>query len=220
MDRLERFEDNHGTMVQMLQSQQSEVWTALPGIIESFNPVAMTCEVQPAVQIQLTNPNDRSQKSWMDISLLVDCPVYFPSGGGCTLTFPIAKGDECLVVFASRCIDTWWQSGGHQNQQAIMRMHDLSDGFVFAGVRSQPRVIANVSTNSTQLRSDDGTAIIELNPTSHAINLKGSTITIDGHLIVNGNVDTTGTLTNNGHDVGSPHQHLNSGGSGLGGIPQ
>jgi phage gp45-like len=37
---------------------------------------------------------------------------------------------------------------------------------------------------------------------------------------VTGNFNTTGTITNNGHDIGSTHKHLNSGGSGLGGVPQ
>jgi phage gp45-like len=37
---------------------------------------------------------------------------------------------------------------------------------------------------------------------------------------VDGNFDTTGTIKNNGHDIGSTHKHVNSGGSGLGGVPQ
>jgi phage baseplate assembly protein V len=37
---------------------------------------------------------------------------------------------------------------------------------------------------------------------------------------VTGNLNTTGTITNNGHDIGSTHQHINSGGTGLGGVPQ
>lgn len=37
---------------------------------------------------------------------------------------------------------------------------------------------------------------------------------------VSGNFSTTGTIKNNGHDIGSTHQHINSGGSGLGGVPQ
>jgi uncharacterized protein involved in type VI secretion and phage assembly len=37
---------------------------------------------------------------------------------------------------------------------------------------------------------------------------------------VSGNFNTTGTITNNGHNIGSTHQHINSGGSGLGGVPQ
>lgn len=37
---------------------------------------------------------------------------------------------------------------------------------------------------------------------------------------VTGNFNTIGTITNNGHDIGSTHKHVNSGGSGLGGVPQ
>src|SRR5690606_4330979 len=104
------------------------------------------------------------------IPLLLDCPVVFPGGGGVTLTFPIKPGDEALVVLASRCIDSWWQLGGVQGQ-AEQRMHDLSDGFVLAGVRSQPRRFT-VDTEAAQLRTDDGTALIELNPTSKAVRVQ------------------------------------------------
>lgn len=37
---------------------------------------------------------------------------------------------------------------------------------------------------------------------------------------ITGNLNTTGTITNNGHHIDSTHQHINSGGSGLGGVPQ
>lgn len=37
---------------------------------------------------------------------------------------------------------------------------------------------------------------------------------------ITGNLNTTGTITNNGHRIDSTHQHINSGGSGLGGVPQ
>ncbi|MFW8450019.1 Gp138 family membrane-puncturing spike protein, partial [Klebsiella pneumoniae] len=64
----------------------------------------------------------------VNLPLLVDVPVVFPRGGGCTLTFPVKPGDECLVIFADRCIDFWWQSGGIQ-EPVDERMHDLSDAF-------------------------------------------------------------------------------------------
>lgn len=172
MDRHERFESPQDALLLALKGWQSDIWTALPGIIQSFNHVTMTCEVQPSLQAQITSPVNGS-RSWINLPLLVDCPVFFPSGGGCTLTFPIAKGDECLVIFASRCIDAWWQSGGIQ-QQSVLRMHDLSDGFVFAGVRSRPRVLPGVSTSTVQLRSDDGTAFVEIDPISYLINIETS----------------------------------------------
>ena len=199
MDRRERFESPQDALLVALKGWQSDMWTALPGIIQSFDAVAMTCTVQPSLQAQITSPVDGS-KSWMNLPLLVDCPVFFPSGGGCTLTFPIVKGDECLVIFASRCIDAWWQSGGIQ-QQSVLRIHDLSDGFVFAGVRSQVRTLPGVSTTTAQLRSDDGVAFVEINPTSHLINVNTSgnvTMTASGNITataVNATVNASGVAT-------------------------
>ena len=98
----------------------------------------------------------------MPLPLLLDCPVYFPSGGNCTLTFPVQPGDECLVVFASRCIDAWWQSGGvgpggNAHARPVRRLR-------FRGVRSQPRVLPSVNTGATELRSDDGSTFLRLDP--------------------------------------------------------
>ncbi|MFZ5936579.1 Gp138 family membrane-puncturing spike protein [Pseudomonas sp. HS6-2] len=133
----------------------------------------MTCVVQPAIQSFVTA--DDGSMVLTTLPLLLDCPVQFPAGGGCTLTFPVKPNDECLVVFASRCIDSWWQSGGIQ-AQAELRMHDLSDGFALLGFRSQPRVIGGISLQAVQLRSDDGAAFVEVNPTTHAINITTSSV--------------------------------------------
>lgn len=147
------------------------LWTALPGIIQSFSgggDFPLTCAVQPAIKV-LVRQQDGSIAS-TQLPMLVDCPVQFPSGGNCTLTFPVAPGDECLVVFANRCIDAWWQSGGIQEQVEV-RMHDLSDGFVLLGFRSKPRALPNVSTTATQLRSESGTTYVEMNPTLQKVKI-------------------------------------------------
>lgn len=170
MDRRERVGDPEESLRMALDGAQSSIWTAIPGIIESFDANADTCSVQPAIMAS------RLQQSGVRVDLklplLLDCPVCFPSGGGCTLTFPIKPGDECLVVFSSRCIDSWWQLGGVQGQ-AEFRMHDLSDGFVIPGPKSKPRAIS-VSGSAVQLRTDDGAAFVEINPTSHKIKAQTS----------------------------------------------
>lgn len=153
---------------QLFNSRQTLIWTALPAIVQSFDSVAMTCEVQPSIQGKI--PKEDGTIELVNLPLLLDCPVVFPRGGGCSLTFPIKKGDECLVVFSSRAIDLWWQNGGVQPPVEI-RMHDLSDGFAIVGVYSQPNVIPNVSTNAVQLRSNDGAAFFELNPSNHEFTL-------------------------------------------------
>jgi phage baseplate assembly protein V len=154
---------------QFFAGKQAAIWTAIPGIIQKFDAVALTCEIQPAIQGK--NRKEDGSIELVNLPLLLDCPVVFPHAGGCSLTFPIKTGDECLVVFSCRAIDLWWQSGGIQ-PPAEIRMHDLSDGFCIPGCYSQPNVIPSVSTDSVQLRSDDAESIIEINPNSHNILIK------------------------------------------------
>lgn len=168
MQQTERIGDFEEGLRTILNGKQATIWTALPGIIQSFDPDAITCVVQPTIQAQIKNPDGTSQ--WVDMPLLLDVPVTIPRGGGCTLTFPIAAGDECLVIFSSRCIDAWWQQGGVQ-AQAELRMHDLSDGFAIPGPFSQATKISGWSMSAVQLRSNDGQAVIELNPTTHDVNI-------------------------------------------------
>lgn len=169
MQRSQRLDDASTALEIAMRGAQGRIWTALPGIIQSFDPAAMTCEVQPSIQGTLSDPKT-GKASNVNLPLLVDCPVQFPSGGGVTLTLPIAKDDECLIVFASRCIDAWWQNGGIQPPM-VYRMHDLSDGFVIPGIWSQPRVLTAVSTSKAQLRSTDGATMLELDPEAQRINL-------------------------------------------------
>ncbi|MGY2438550.1 Gp138 family membrane-puncturing spike protein [Pseudomonas sp. SDO52101_S400] len=207
MDARERMNDPIIGLSVALGGWQSKIQTAVPGIIQSFNADHMTCTVQPAISGLVRD--ETGALTGTDLPLLTDCPVQFPAGGGCTLTFPVKPGDECLVVFSSRCIDSWWQSGGVQ-AQADLRMHDLSDGFVLLGFRSQPRVIGGISGSAAQLRTDDGAAFVEVDSVTHAINavtagaalvsaqgnitLTAPLVTINGDVKVNGRVDSTGDV--------------------------
>ncbi len=169
MDRRERFESLIEAVLAAQQGHQADIWTSLPGIIQSFDAAQRTCTVQPTIQARIENP-DTGAYSWVSLPLLLDCPVIFPGGGGCTLTFPLAAGDECLVSFSSRCIDAWWNSG-KISRQAIVRMHDLSDGFVIPGPRSLPNVEPAISTTRAQFRTKAGTTVIELDPASDNVNI-------------------------------------------------
>lgn len=217
MDRRERSGDPVTTMLAAFEGLQSTIWTAMPGILQSFDAVKQTCVILPALQAQVQQPDG----SFVDVTLppLLDCPVVFPGGGGVTLTFPLAKGDECLVIFASRCIDNWWQNGpGADNQtastQAELRMHSLSDGFCVPGARSVPKVIPSVSTTKTQLRNDAGTTFLELDPTTGKMALHATEFDVVAPTTnFTGNVHVTGTITASVDVVGagtSLHSHVHT----------
>jgi hypothetical protein len=190
-------------MLAVIRGVKSELWTSLPGIIVSFNADAQTVEVQPAIKGLLRGPT--GVETWVNLPVLPDVPVVFPSGGGFTLTFPIKAGDECLVVFSARCIDAWWQSGGTQ-QQIEQRLQDLSDGFCIPGPRSQPRKLAGLSTSDVQLRTDDGAAFVAIKPSGDIqvtsptkITLTAPDVTVEAtNITLQGNTSIIGSLTQSG----------------------
>lgn len=203
---------------QTLEAHKAAIFSTLrvsmPGIIQSFDPDAITCTVQPAINGM--RQNEQGELVSSQIPLLVDVPVVFPRGGGCTLTFPIKPGDECLLVFADRCIDFWWQNGGTQ-EPVDPRQHDLSDAFAIPGPMSQAQKISGISTSAAQLRTDDGAAFVEL-AAAHDITLvtpgkltasaqggteiTSPTITLSGDVTINGNASITGTLNTTGEITG------------------
>lgn len=162
MKRQELYGNLEAAVMAALDGRQAEVWTSLPGIIESYDASAQTASVQPAVKGWMKDEYGRM--TFVELPLLVDVPVEFPAGGGFTLTFPVKPGDECVVEFQARCIDGWWQAGGIQ-KPLEKRMHDLSDGICRVGLRSQARMLAPApDTESVQLRSDDGQAHLTIKP--------------------------------------------------------
>ena len=150
----ERFSDAEEAFRTAVQAMLSGLWVGGPGIIESYNAALQTCSVQPAIQGRVMDAAGKI--TFVNMPVCVDVPVFFLSGGGFSVTTPVAQGDECFIAFADRCIDSWWQNGGI-NPPAEYRMHDLSDGFAFIGFRSNPRALTNVSTTSLQVRSDNYT---------------------------------------------------------------
>ncbi|MGQ5288441.1 Gp138 family membrane-puncturing spike protein [Pectobacterium actinidiae] len=190
-----------GLIDTMMNRVMSNLRVAMPGVIQSFNPEDVTCVVQPSSMGYDTDNNGNRESN--PLQLLTDVPVVFPRGGGCTLTFPVKEGDECLIIFADRCIDFWWQSGRVQ-EPVSDRMHSLSDAFVIVGPQSQAKKISDISTSAAQLRIDDGSAFIEVAAggditvnTTGKLNAsaQGGTEITSPSIVLNGNVTINGDLS-------------------------
>lgn len=193
MDNRERLGDDEETLRMAFDSNLANLWTALPCIISAVDFGANTVSAQPAIKGTTTNPNGSTQS--VNLPMLVDVPLVFPTAGGYSITFPVAVGDECLVIFASRCIDGWWQSGGVQEAMEF-RMHDLSDGFAIIGTRSQARTITDWNTSNLQIRSDDHSTFIEVDKTGKVNITAPTSMTLTTPTAnFTGNVNVTGTLT-------------------------
>jgi Phage protein Gp138 N-terminal domain/GpV Apex motif len=166
------------------------------GVIQSFDPGDATHAPTATVliaQLQVTSIEPDGTRTTSPYSPIEKVPVFFPSGGGLTLTFPVAAGDECLLVFNDRELDNWLEVGAGQ-PPTTPRLHDLTDAICLVGLRSNPRPLANISTTSAQLRSDDGTTTLSVIP--------GGIVRIHGQLQVDGDIIA-------GYGSGSPISLLN-----------
>ena len=108
---------------------------ALPGKVVSFDADSQTAVIQPAVKHRRVS--SRAERSGVEGSpssisfpLLRDVPVFMP------VSFEVNPGDACLVIFADRDIDAWFETG-EAEVPSSGRMHSLSDGFAFVGFRTR-----------------------------------------------------------------------------------
>jgi len=230
MDRNERINDPEEALRLAMEANQTRIWTAIPGIVVSADLSAQTLSVQPSIQGSISDAEGNVQS--VNLPLLVDVPICFPRAGGFALTFPIAAGDEVLVVFSSRCIDSWWQNGGVQ-APAEVRMHDLSDGFALLAPTSQPKKLSAVSSSNVQLRNNAGDTFVEITPSGSvrliattsveieapSFSVDATTINLTGQINFDGQfTQTNGDFTIGGVTFGT-HKHTGvvAGGDNTGG---
>lgn len=202
---------------------QKDLHTALPGRIDSFDPETQTATVQLTImRILIKRDGIQEEKVPEPIAKLINVPVVFPRGGGFSLTFPVKRGDECLVVFVERSFDLWRRTG-KVSLPGARRFHSYSDGVAFVGFNSQPNLIPDYSANAVELKEDSGGGKITLSPggdlkiatssrvsveTSEAtvdasdVSVTAPTITLTGATTVNGDLSVNGSLSFSGSGSG------------------
>lgn len=105
------------------------------GKIEAFNNVTNMADVSISMKRRLADGSE------LAYPLLKDCPVFILNGGGASLTMPITKGDDCIILFNDRNIEDWWLTGAVKIPKDS-RAHAFSDAMVLVGIR-------NLTTAST-----------------------------------------------------------------------
>lgn len=219
-----------------IDSHLLHTWTAIPGIVKSFDAAKQTAEIRVAV-LQEVEQEDGSIIR-REHPVLVNVPVHFTRGGGFAVTHDLLPGDEGLVVFSARCIDAWAKSGGVQ-PMAVRRKHSFSDSVFIPGITSVAGALESFQTDALELRNEDRSTritikdnIIEIvNPTK--VQYDVPEVEFLGHVTINQGITwggvavglggvapkidkgvevTNGDITNDGVSVGKTHRHNLSGG--------
>lgn len=159
-------------------------------LVEDMNAVAQTVTAQIAIQERVRTTG---AQQWWDVPPITNVPVMTPRGGGFAVTLPLKKGDEGLLIFCDTCFDLWWQNGqsgsspaytamgkpptvsGSQRQFEVRRHHVHDCGF-YPSSWSQPNALATYSTDSLQIRTDDGTTTV-VDVSASGVAIKGGSVT-------------------------------------------
>lgn len=169
----------------------NEVHTALPGEITSFNPGAGTATVKPSGRY--TTPNNK-RLAYPQIS---GVPVVFPycQSLGCGFSFPVKKGDNCLIVVSEVELDEW-RSGAES--EGNLRF-DLTSAICIPGLLcGGGDIISQASQqNSAIMKAGDNLVIVSdegitLDTGDTTLKLTDSGATLTGDLKVKGSVTATG----------------------------
>lgn len=153
---------------------------AIPAIIQSYDPGTNTVEAQPAIRERLVLEDGSIQ--YLNLPLLINVPVVFPSSGSSSITFPIEKGDECLIIFSDLAIDNFWTSGSVQNPIEVRR-HDLSDGIAIPCSLSvtKSRGAGNgMNIQGSPVTIKSGQSSVEVSATTIKVIQGETSVTVDG----------------------------------------
>jgi hypothetical protein len=138
--------------------------------------------------------------------------INWPGGGGFVLNFPLQPGDRGWIEASDRDISLWMQGLAPDQRPNTLRLHSFQDARflpdVFRGFDT-----SDVGADAMTIQSLGGAVRVELSPSR--LRLVAPTIKMDATAVeitadtvdITGDVATTGTLTNNGVNVGSTHTH-------------
>jgi hypothetical protein len=137
------------TLYDVMQALRKDIFSDLrvcvPAQVVSYDGTKQTASVQVLLKRTLSDGRTVTDYPQLDV-----VPVYTPQGGGAYLQFPVAAGDQGILIFADRNIRSWLQSGAPA-PLPTPRMHSLSDGFFIPGINALNSNIPNTPSNKVLL---------------------------------------------------------------------
>lgn len=168
------------------------VRVAVPGIaITAVDATTGRVRVRPVVRDVFPNTTVLPEA-------ISNVPVYYPSGGGHSLTVPIKKDDPVVIMFCDREIRRWIAEGGAGNRDidpSDRRRHSWSGTFVMPGL--EPLRLRRAQIRSDRSRLGTSTASVEV---TDAGNVRIGSSTVDLIAEVDNGIEQVGALatqTNN-----------------------
>lgn len=135
-------------------SAQEELATALPGIVQAYDPLTQTADVLPAVQRWYEDPEtgERVPENYPVIPLV---PIAFPSGKGFAITFPLDKGDPVVLIFSAISMAEYLNTGAI-TVPADQRRHSANYPWAFPGGLPDTKKLGDASATDMHIGKRGG----------------------------------------------------------------
>lgn len=157
-----------------------DVCTSIVGHILTFDTKTQLAQVQVGIEDFSSNGKRYTPPT------LIECPVMILGGNKFLIEQEVNEGDECLIIFSQRCIDSWVETGG-VTQAPINRTHSYDDAVIITGFRSKANSIKGYSNNGIKIRNSSGDKYIWLKNDGSA-DISVSSLNITGDVNVLGNI--------------------------------
>ena len=134
---------------------KSEINCVLLGTIKAFYPDVQTADIEVAFwklyRQSVPVAENQMADGYLKYPALINCPVFFLSGGLGRFTAPVEAGDTCIVLFCDKDMDTFVTTGqvGKPNSD---RSHHLSDGIALVGIRTALNQVADYRQDGVEMR--------------------------------------------------------------------
>lgn len=201
------------------ESRLEDVWTALPGAVESYDPATRTANVRPLVRRPVTNV-DTGETEHEDLPVLPSVPVLFPgaAGGLVQICWPIAKDTTGLLVVLTYSAAAWRTGaggGGQAREPGDRRTHHPGNVVFLPGWLPDTRARDANAVNAlvleapeVRLKAHDAADPVARSSTTNArLDALEAFASSHVHSGVTAGSDPSGTaagFTPGGGDVGSP----------------
>lgn len=110
-----------------IESYLENIHTCLPGKITEFDPITNRVSVQPVIKKKIG-------ENTISYPIITDVPLQYPKSKDSAITFPIAKGDGCIILFSETSMENYYNSLNTEVEPGDSRKFSLTDAICIPGI--------------------------------------------------------------------------------------
>lgn len=154
MSERETFPTERAILDAREEQQELRAFVALPGRVQSYDPVTQTADIVPLIRQQVPQPD--GSYAMEALPVLPSVPVLFPRVAGWFLAFAIVPGDTVQILVNTAAIGHWREGDGGVTDPGDLRRQHLAHAVAIPGLYRRGAALGNApsGTNAIVMGAD------------------------------------------------------------------